>query len=90
MSALIMVPSRASISISVRGLFLTAFKMSACQTGMKRRFRRGSDSIPAEICASRACMERPIRRSTVDIATSSPISYVKSIGLRPKQGWQEE
>jgi hypothetical protein len=42
-SALIMLPSRASIPISVRGLFLTAFKMSACHTGMKRRFRRGSD-----------------------------------------------
>jgi hypothetical protein len=42
-SALIIQPSRASISISVRGLFLTAFKMSACHTGMKRRFRRGSE-----------------------------------------------
>src|SRR5580700_4932948 len=66
MSPLIMFPSRASISMNVRGLFLTTFKMSACHTGRNRRFSRGSDCIPAEICASRACMDRPMSRRTVD------------------------
>jgi hypothetical protein len=73
-SALIMIPSRASISIRVRGLFFTAFRMSTCHTGKNRRFSRGSDVNPAEICAKRACMERPMSRRTVESVTRSPMS----------------
>jgi len=72
-SALSMTPSRASISISVRGFVLTAFRISRCHTGRKRRFSRASE-IPAEIRARRVCIDRPMSRRTVDNVTSSPIS----------------
>ncbi len=72
-SELIMVASRARISISVRGFVLTAFRISRCHTGRKRRFSRASE-IPAEIRARRVCIDRPMSRRTVDNVTSSPIS----------------
>jgi hypothetical protein len=72
--AAVMEASLASISISVRGLFLTVCRMSTCHTGRKRRLRRVSPANRFEICANRACMLRPISRRGVESIASSQIS----------------
>jgi hypothetical protein len=73
-NALIMTASRASISINRRGLALTAFNMSTYHTGAKRLFIRKSPPNPSQICARRACIDRPIKRSANGIAAGSPRS----------------
>jgi len=73
-NAPVIAASLASSSISVRGLFFTACRMSTCHTGRKRRFSRSSPLNPFEICASLACMDLPMRRKGVESVASSQTS----------------
>jgi hypothetical protein len=73
MSELIMVASRASSSISIRGFLFTEFRISACQTGANFRLS-SAQCILTEIRFSRACKLRPISRVASGIVVRSPAS----------------